>query len=156
MRINYFLNSLIKKEDFSPTQRHLTILDGHKFHDTLEVLQKARIYGLNMTSLPSHTSHVLQPLDMVCFGSFKKLFKAYKDLWLMQGNGKKVDKQILAEWASTGFKKTLIVSNNRARFRHCGIRPLNLVAMKAKMDPNKAFTTPFSNQAQENVIIQEI
>ena len=47
------------------------ILDGHKSHITLEVLQKAKIQGLDMISLLSHTSHAMQPLDVACFGPFK-------------------------------------------------------------------------------------
>ena len=73
------------------------ILNGYKSHITLKVLQKARNQRLDMISLSFHTSHALEPLDVAHFGSFKKTFRAYKDLWVMQGNSKKVNKENLIQ-----------------------------------------------------------
>ena len=132
------------------------VLDGHKSHITLDVLQKAKTCGLDMISLPSHTSHVLQPLDVACFGPFKKVFKAYRDLWNMQGKGNKVNKEHLAQWTFLALKKALTAPNIRAGFKGCGIWPLNFVAMKAKMGPSKAFKNPTCSEFQEDILIQEI
>ena len=130
------------------------ILDGHKSHISLEVLQKARQHGLDMLSLPSHTSHAFQPLDVACFGPFKRAFRAYRDLWLMQKGGKKVKKENLAQWASLALQKALTLQNIRAGFRGCRIWPLNFEAMQSKMKPSKAFESQSSNQ--EDILIQEI
>jgi hypothetical protein len=46
------------------TNRHLLVLDGHDSHVTLEVILEAQEMGFNMITLPSHTSHVFQPLDI--------------------------------------------------------------------------------------------
>jgi hypothetical protein len=51
------------------TNRHLLILNGHDSHVTLEAILEAREIGLNMITLPSHTSHVFQPLDIYIFSS---------------------------------------------------------------------------------------
>ena len=45
--------------DLSLTNRMLLILDSHKSHVTLEVLLKAKSHGMDMISLPFHTSHAL-------------------------------------------------------------------------------------------------
>ena len=37
----------------------MIILDGHKSHISLEVLMKVKDHGIDMISLPSHTSHEL-------------------------------------------------------------------------------------------------
>ncbi len=37
-------------------------------------------FGLNMISLPLHTSNVVQPFDVSCFKSFKIAFKKKKDV----------------------------------------------------------------------------
>ena len=63
-----------KEGVLSSSMRHLIILDRHKSHVSLEVLEKARRKGVDMLSLPSHTSHGLQPLDVSCFGPFKHPF----------------------------------------------------------------------------------
>jgi hypothetical protein len=59
----------------SITNKHLLILDGHQFHVTLEAIKQAQEFGLDMITLPSHTSHALQPLDVVCFKPFKTTFR---------------------------------------------------------------------------------
>jgi hypothetical protein len=43
----------------SITNRHLLILDGHRFHVTLEAIKQAQEFGLNMITLPSHTFNAL-------------------------------------------------------------------------------------------------
>ena len=130
------------------------ILDGHKSHISLEVLQIARQHGLDMLSLPSHTSHALQPLDVAYFGPFKRAFRAYRNLWMMQKGGKQVKKENPAQWASLALQKALTPQNIRADFRGCGIWPLNFEAMQSKIKPSKAFESQSSNQ--EDILIQEI
>ncbi len=62
----------------SHTNGHLLVLDGHGSHVALEALKQAMAFGLNMITLPSHTSHALQPLDVSCFKPFKTEFKKKK------------------------------------------------------------------------------
>jgi len=49
----------------SITNRLLFILDGHGSHVTFEAIEQAQKFGLDMITLLSHTSHALQPLDVV-------------------------------------------------------------------------------------------
>ena len=137
--MDHFINVMTKKKDFSPIERYLMVLDGHKSHISLAVLQKAREKELDMISLPCHTSHALQPLDVVCFGTFKKAFRAHRDLWIMEGKGKVVKKEHLAQWASLALKKALTSTNFKAGFRACGIWPLNYTAMQGKMQSSARF-----------------
>ena len=73
--MDHFIGQLKDMGDLSPSNRHFVLLDGHKNHITLEVIQKANAHGIDMISLPSHTSHALQPLDEACFKPFKGAFK---------------------------------------------------------------------------------
>ncbi len=59
----------------SLTNRHLFILDGHGSHVTLETIEQAKRFALNMIILLSHTLHALQPLNVACFKPFKTIFK---------------------------------------------------------------------------------
>ena len=38
---------------------HLFILDGHGYHVTMDVVKTARSVGLDLLTLPSHTSHAV-------------------------------------------------------------------------------------------------
>ncbi len=43
----------------------------HGSHLTLEMMKQAQQRGLDMITLPTHTSHALQPLNANCFKPFK-------------------------------------------------------------------------------------
>ncbi len=58
---------------------HLLILDGHGSHVTLKAIGQAQTFGLGMITLPSHTSHAFQPLDVNCL-NISKLFLGKKDI----------------------------------------------------------------------------
>ena len=58
---------------------HLLILDGHNSHVTLEIVKIFMDSSLDIISLPSHTSHALQPLDIACFKPFKTTFRQCRD-----------------------------------------------------------------------------
>lgn len=49
----------------------ILICDGYSCHIQLEVLQLLRDNNVVVIGLPAHTSHVLQPLDVSVFSSFK-------------------------------------------------------------------------------------
>jgi hypothetical protein len=58
---------------------HLLILDGHGLHIMIEAFEQVIEIGLDMVTLPSHTSYALQLLDMTCFKPFKNAFRKEQD-----------------------------------------------------------------------------
>jgi hypothetical protein len=57
--ISHFIESVRALGGISPSRRHLLVLDGHISHVTFEVVREARAAGLDLLTLPSHTSHAL-------------------------------------------------------------------------------------------------
>ena len=53
----------------------LLIYDGHASHLSIEVIEKARASDIHLLCLPSHCTHVLQPLDVSVMSSLKKHFE---------------------------------------------------------------------------------
>jgi hypothetical protein len=80
----------------SLSSRHLLILDGHRSHVTVDVVKTARSVGLDLLTLPYHTSHALQPLDVACFKPFKQAFRLLRDVWTLQNKSKGASKDVLA------------------------------------------------------------
>ena len=78
-RMSHFIGILKKTTGIDNTNMHLLILDGHNSHVNLEVVAVAMNSGLGIISLPSHTSHALQSLNVSCFKSFKTAFRQIKD-----------------------------------------------------------------------------
>ena len=139
--ISHFIRCLQSKGGISQGRRHLLILDGHNSHVTLEVVHKCREVGLDLVTLPSHTSHRLQPLDVGVFTPFKRYFKRYRDVWSVSNKGKGASKQTLAMWMSRALERALTKSNITAGFRTTGIHPLNPEAVNVHMGPARQFGT---------------
>jgi hypothetical protein len=78
--------------------RHLLVSDGHGSHVTLKVVPQAQEMGLNMITLPSHTSHDLEPLNVFCFKPFKTTFRKAKNVMMSRNNHMELDKITLGGW----------------------------------------------------------
>ncbi len=93
----FFLNkSILVGVSFS--NPHLLILDGHNNHVTLEAIENVFFLGLDMITLPSHTSYALQLLDVCCFKPFKIVFRKVSDAIMCKRNHMELDKITLARW----------------------------------------------------------
>ena len=77
--ISHFIHSLRDKGGIFLENRHLLIVDGHNLQLTLEVVHKAIEVGLDLFTLPSHTTYRLQPLDVSVIAPLKRAFKCYMD-----------------------------------------------------------------------------
>ena len=73
--ISHFIECLKKGPGLDQIQRHLLILDKYNSHIMLEATKICMESGFDIVSLPSHTSQVLQPLDILCFKPFKIAFR---------------------------------------------------------------------------------
>ncbi len=80
LKLNFFMTTFLAYFImFGPlTNRHLFILDGHGSHVTFEAIEQAKEFGLDMITIPLHTSHAFQPLDVACF-KFSRLFLKGKE-----------------------------------------------------------------------------
>jgi hypothetical protein len=51
------------------------LMDGHSSHYSLKLLDHARENNIVILGYPSHCTHVLQGLDVVCFAKMKNKFR---------------------------------------------------------------------------------
>ena len=101
--LSHFIQALGSRRGISNQKRHLLIVDGHNSHVIIEVVMQEMQVGLDVLTLPSHTSHRLQPLDVGVFVPYKRAFKRYRDTWVMRHPRRPPTKQILAMWISLGL-----------------------------------------------------
>ncbi|KAM5526796.1 transposase [Fusarium oxysporum f. sp. phaseoli] len=59
-----------------PSQWRLLVLDQHKTHISVEFLKKAYMNKVWLSWLPSHSSHITQPLDVGIFAALKRYYRA--------------------------------------------------------------------------------
>ena len=137
--ISHFIECLKQGPGIDLQNRHILILDGHNSHVTLEVVRILMESGLDIVSLPSHTSHALQPLDVSCFKLFKTMFRKIRDRWSLRSKTKAVDKRTLCEWTSHALQIALTPKNIMSGFRATGIWPLDRQATKHVMTPSEGY-----------------
>ena len=137
--ISHFIECLKKEFGIDLHNRHLLVLDEHNSHVTLEVVKVAMESRVDIVSLPFHTNHALQPLDVVCFKRFKTTFRKQQDSWTLGNKKKRVEKQELYEWTSKALQTILTPRNIKARFRKCGIWSLDRDATRVIMKPAAGF-----------------
>ncbi len=95
----YFFNKSIPS-GISFSNRHMLIVDAHGNHVTLKAIKQVEDFGLDMITLPSHTSHALQPLDVFCFKPFKTTFRKVENAVIFRSNHMELNKITLAGWVN--------------------------------------------------------
>ena len=60
---------------------HLLLIDGHNSHYTQGFLEYAHMNKILVLCYPSHTTHILQGLDVVVFAILKRYLSEEQDKW---------------------------------------------------------------------------
>ena len=131
-------------------------MHGHNSHVTLEVVRKSLELVLDLVTLPSHTSHRPQPMDVSVFAPFRHSFKRYKDVWVLHNRGKGVGKQVLAMWVFGDLQRALTPENIKARFCAIGIWLIDHHKVDQYLDPTWPFSTAQMLGAQQTRVGVEI
>lgn len=122
----HYLEHIVKHCYCTPANPILLILDGHSSHTkSLEVLEYATSHGVIMLSLPPHTTHKLQPLDVSFFKPFNTYYDQYVQRWLRAHPGRPFGEFQVAAAVTEAFGKAGTVSIAVNGFSRCGIWPLN-------------------------------
>ena len=79
-----------------PLHDLLLVLDGHGSHITIDVIEFARSNNVHLLCLPSHTSHILQPLDIGVFKSLKRFFSKGCRQYMAKNPGCVITEDVLA------------------------------------------------------------
>lgn len=118
---------------FPPNQRRLLLLDGHSSRANPDLLELLNSKGIDVLTFVSHSSHVLQPLDLLVFGEFKKQLRAgssalrrltlpEKRAWMLSNAKKAMHMSFFEEYVKTSFAKAGVFPLNRAHvLKHPGI-----------------------------------
>lgn len=104
-------------------QPTLLILDGHSSHmKNLPVILKARQNNVKILSLPSHSTHRLQPLDVGFFKSLNTFYDAAVQNWIRQ-HARPVSVWQVAELFAEAYGRAANLKNAQNGFKECGINP---------------------------------
>ena len=93
------------------------IFDGHGSHIAFQTVEATNTMGIDLLTLPAHTTHRLQLLEVSVFGPFKSYFGAERAAWMEKNPGIEVKREELAELATKTFKRALTPSNIMVGYR---------------------------------------
>src|SRR5258708_8011405 len=120
----------------------LLLIDGHNSHYTVEFIRYARDANIVTLCYPSHTTHVLQGLDVVAFVILKHRWHAARDQWGTEPLPKKLSKAAFIEVFGTVFLETMTPELMKECFQKTGIVPLDAEVVTAwQMAPSRQHST---------------
>jgi hypothetical protein len=124
----------------------LLILDGHESHHSVDFelyCQEKKIITLCM---PPHSSHLLQPLDVGCFGPLKKAYGREIEQFIRK-SVTYISKTEFFLAFHAAFQATMTESNIKGGFRGAGLVPLNPESVISKLDVQLRTSTPVEEEA---------
>lgn len=121
-----YLDHLIAYTKCTKSDPILLILDNHGSHVSIPAIQKSKDNGIVLLTIPPHTSHKLQPLDISVYGPFKSYFNKAMDDW-MRNNPPPNQVRIINMSALVKYAmiNSMTPRNIIAGFEKAGIYPLN-------------------------------
>ena len=126
---------------------HVLVMDNHYSHvfnlDFLNLMTKNNIH---VFALPSHTTHWLQPLDRVSFGTFKRKWNEEMRLFTRHSAAKKLEKKMFFKVFTPVWQKSMTVELAQSGFRATGLFPVNASAI-----PDEAFAPSQVTERPEQI-----
>ena len=112
-------------QNIPPTRPVLLIQDGHSSHMSIKLIELARANDVHLLCLPAHTTHILQPLDVGVFKSFKAFFSKACSTYLSKNPGRVITNDMIASLVATAYPEAFTPNNIMGGFRKTGIHPIN-------------------------------
>lgn len=122
---NHFLKFVPRRDN----EKVLLLLDGHRSHVSVNLVEWAKQQGIIIFILPAHTSHILQPMDVSCYGPLEKIYNnlCHK---LMRESSANITRYNVCDVAGKAYTRALSPENIQSGFRKTGISPLNSEAIR--------------------------
>uniref|UniRef100_A0A8H7K3R7 HTH CENPB-type domain-containing protein n=1 Tax=Bionectria ochroleuca TaxID=29856 RepID=A0A8H7K3R7_BIOOC len=120
------------KEVFIPLTKpknngwRLLVVDGHKSHETVEFMWECFKNKIWLLFLPSHSSHVLQPLDLSIFSALKRAFRRFLSEQQLQTDSSPVGKMTFLRCYHLARLAALTVENILSGWKASGMWPINV------------------------------
>jgi hypothetical protein len=136
----------------------LLILDGHKSHHSTQFERFCEDNNIITLCMPPHSSHLLQPLDVGCFGPLKKAY-GWQIESLMRTHINHITKLEFLPVFKAAFDETITKPNIRGSFRGTGLVPYNPENVLCHLDlklrtptPPAPETTPWESKTPQNPV----
>lgn len=124
----------------------LLIIDGHESHNSIEFQDLCNEEKIITLCMPSHSSHLLQPLDVGIFSPLKRAYRSQiSDLARLMAT--KINKPAFIQAYKAAYYKVFTKKNICASFRGAGLVPLDPQVVLSKVDVRLRTPTPAAPEA---------
>ena len=130
----------------------ILVLDGHESHESAEFQEYCKSHNIITLGLPSHSSHLTQPLDVGCFSVLKRAYGRQIEMFI-KAHINHITKVEFFLAFTAAYKESMTAQNCQAGFRGAGLVPFDPQAVLSKLDvklrtptpsrPSTANTTPW-------------
>lgn len=120
-----WLKHFVKHSNATVKNPVLLVLDNHSSHCSLKAYDFCKKNGIVMLSLPPHSSHRMQPLDVSFFGPLKKAFRSECDLQMKNNSFQKLTHYDVASLFNKAYSRVATIAKGIAGFKASGIFPIN-------------------------------
>ena len=103
----------------------LLIFDNHESHLSIKALDLAKNYGVTILTIPPHSSHKMQPLDISVFAPFKVYYNDAVKSWLLNHPGVPITIYEIASCVNIAYEKSFTITNIQSGFRKSRILPFD-------------------------------
>ena len=127
----------------------MLVLDGHESHLSPEFEAYCKSNNIITISLPPHSSHLTQPLDVGCFSVLKRFYGAEINMFVKSH----INHITKVEWFIAfhhAYIKIMTQNNIKAGFRGTGLVPHNPDAVISKLDIKLRTPTPTGPPSAES------
>jgi len=136
----------------------LLILDGHESHMSVQFDQYCKENNIISLCMPPHSSHLLQPLDVGCFGPLKTAYGRQIET-LMRARINHITKLEFLPAFKEAWKATFTKDNICGGFRGAGLVPFNPEHVISNLDvkirtptpPTASQEAPWSSKTPSNL-----
>jgi hypothetical protein len=136
----------------------LLILDGHESHISLQFQDFCKDNNIVTLCMPSHSSHLLQPLDIGCFGPLKKAYGKQVENMIRNGINHITKLEFLPA-IRAAIDVSFTSSNIKGSFRGAGLVPFDPEVVISKLDiqlrtptPSPSDNTPWEPKTPSNAL----
>jgi hypothetical protein len=119
----------------------LLIIDGPESHCTIQFQDHCKESNIITLFMPPHSSHLLQPLDVVPYSLLKRHYGDGISL-LARSRIHHIDREIFLPAFKAALEKTFTPENVRAGFRGAGLAPHDPDVVLSKLDMQLRTPTP--------------
>lgn len=120
-----YLHHVGNQTNCSKDRPILLIMDNHESHCSLKAIDTAKDLGIVLLTIPPHTSHRMQPLDVAVYGPFKLAYCRAMDSYMRSNPGKTLTIYEIPEFVKSAQMTAITQRNVTAGFAKTGIYPLS-------------------------------